>query len=363
MSWKRQRQGRDVNGHFKRTPDENIWRLVEVDEITGEVHWSGLMSVYVDDLLIAAEDGALDAATTAIEKVWAISDVEKSGEGNVVKFCGFELEEGPGGDGFLLSQKNYEQEMIQRFGIETSSEFPNFKLAEEDEFPEYAIKATDVKTAQSMAGALLWLTTRTRPDIALSVAAACRLATKNPIKSIEISTAVMRYVRGVQGGLHYGSTVPENDWGQRQQLKVQRHDRLLEVFADIAFGVGSRHRSLQGLIIYFAGLTTGRAMLALVCSMTEEPPSAIEKILYGDNSAAISMAHGTDLGIGAHQVRSSAVEEHQSGDNNAAIRSLVLGSVLLATAEGASEDKKETEDSTLLWLASIALTMMGTIYL
>eukprot|EP00435_Cladocopium_sp_Y103_P030555 s975_g7.t1 len=454
MTWKRIRDDRPLTGSFEKTPDENIWRLVEKDDITGEQHWSGLMSIYVDDLLLAAEEGALEAAAKSIEAVWTLSALEKTGEGRVIKYCGFELESAPENDGFIVSQKKYEQEMVQRFHIDKSTDFPNFRITEEDEVSVEDIKPADVKIAQSMAGALLWLTTRTRPDVALSVAIACRLATKNPIKSIEVSTAVMRYVRGVPGGLHYSSKVQENDWGKRGQLKVKRHDRLLEVYADIAYGTGSRHRSLQGLIIYFAGspvawassqrpfvtystaeselvsygegLTAGRAMLALVCSMMKEPPSAIEKILYGDNSAAISMAHGTgtsswrtrhlrvrasflkealdgvtpdglwkllhlrgtelvadgltkplhgqafarflqDLGMEVQQVLSSSSEhQHASeggGDSSAAIRALVLGSVLMSTAEGASESKTSDEDSSLLWLAGVALTTLGTIYL
>ena len=73
------------------------------------------MSVYVDDLLFAAESGALDALTTAVEKVWAISDLEKTGEGKIVKYCGFEIEAAPNNDGYVISQKKYEQEMVKRF--------------------------------------------------------------------------------------------------------------------------------------------------------------------------------------------------------------------------------------------------------
>ena len=111
----------------------------------------------------------------------------------------------------------------------------------------------------------------------------------------------------MRGGLHYSSVVPENDWGKRQQLHVKRHDRLLEVFSDIAFGVGSQHRSLQGLIAYFAGppiawasalcyvltsgsrvglvygegLNAGRAMLAMLCWMLDEQAKNFEKVLHG----------------------------------------------------------------------------------
>ena len=79
MSWRRLREGHEVEGHFVRTPDDNGWRLEEADQITGEKLWTGLMTVYVDDLLVTAEDEAATAAISAIAKVWAISEVEKAG--------------------------------------------------------------------------------------------------------------------------------------------------------------------------------------------------------------------------------------------------------------------------------------------
>ena len=327
ISWHRDRDGRAVQGAFRKTPDENVWRMEEFDEKSGESHWIGLMSVYVDDLLFTAEEGALDAAARAIEKVWAISDVEKTGEGRIVKYCGFEIEAAQdnhgNADGFVVSQRKYEQEMIQRFGIEKSSEFPHVRLCEDDDTLADDIKAEDVKTAQSMAGALLWLSTRTRPDIAMTVATACRLSTRNPQRSIEVSHAVMQYIKGVPGGLHYPKGVPRDTWGKRNQLKVERHEALIEVFSDIAFGVGSKHRSLQGLVLCLGGvpvawlssqqpfvtystaeaelvsygeaLNAGRSMEALICSMTGQDVknNSYERVIYGDNTAAIGMAHGT----------------------------------------------------------------------
>ena len=92
---------------------------------SGEIH----MSVYVDDLLFAAGEGSLDSAVATIEKVWAISEVEKTGEGRVVKYCGFEIEgvldDQGREDGFVVGQKKYEQEMIQRFGIEKATDYPH----------------------------------------------------------------------------------------------------------------------------------------------------------------------------------------------------------------------------------------------
>ena len=51
LTWTRNGSCGLMNGRFDRTKDDNVWRLEEMDE-SGHVHWSGLMSVYVDDILI-----------------------------------------------------------------------------------------------------------------------------------------------------------------------------------------------------------------------------------------------------------------------------------------------------------------------
>ena len=119
VTWRRLRHGREVEGRFIKTADENMWRMVETDVETDERHWTGLMTVYVDDLLVSAEDSAAEAALASIAKIWATSEVEKVTElGKPLKYCGFEIEVGPQGDGFLISQRMYEKEMVQKWGIE-----------------------------------------------------------------------------------------------------------------------------------------------------------------------------------------------------------------------------------------------------
>eukprot|EP00435_Cladocopium_sp_Y103_P046774 s3841_g13.t1 len=111
--------------------------------------WTGLMLVYVDDLLLVAEDETIHAATQAIAEVWALSDVEKVQDGQSIKYCGFEVAQGPERDGFMISQRKYEQEMIQRFEMDQAVQFPNFKVSEGDENPEGPIRPEDIKTAQT----------------------------------------------------------------------------------------------------------------------------------------------------------------------------------------------------------------------
>ena len=114
ISWSRLRDGIEFKGNFVKTPDENVWRLEEVNLQTGESFWAGLMSVYVDDFLVAADDVTGAAALDALSKTWSISEVEKVAVEKPIKYCGFEIETHSGGDGYMVSQKMYEQEMIQR---------------------------------------------------------------------------------------------------------------------------------------------------------------------------------------------------------------------------------------------------------
>jgi hypothetical protein len=102
----------------------------------------------------------------------------------------------------------------------------------------------------------------------MAVATACRLCTKNALKSIEVSNAIMQYVHGNQGGLHYPRGVPAETWGKRNQLKIERSGKLLEVFSDISFGAGSKHRSLQGLLVFFA---RGANWMAIIATGLRDP--------------------------------------------------------------------------------------------
>ena len=317
LKWTRQGPNGLLTGSFEKTKDENVWRLEELDE-SGYIHWNGLMSVYVDDILVTGEEFAVHGALQALSGVWTTSSVEWAGVDKPLKYCGFEISEDAKGDGFHVNQHMYEQEMLQRWNVDEGVEYPHYKVAEDQEVEE-SPDPNDVRTAQAMAGSLLWLSSRTRPDLAHGVATMSRLMTKAPVKAIQIGTTLMKYVCGNPGvGLRYTTHVPD-DWGAHGQLKVKRSDLLLEIFCDIAYSAGSGHRSVQGIVVclggqpicwqtsqqpfvthstaeaelvsYCEGLIAGKAAEALVMELTGV--TAVMKVIYGDNIAAIGLANGT----------------------------------------------------------------------
>ena len=456
QSWTRTRQGVEVTGSFVKTPEANLWRIEERETLSGQTHWTGLLTVYVDDLLLTGETETLEAAFSTLSSVWAVSEVEWATKTKPVKFCGFEILVHSQDDGLVLSQQGYEKEMIQRWGVQDVVAAPQIKITEFDEIPDDVVKPADIKTAQAIAGSLLWLSARTRPDLVFGVSTVCRLATKNPLKAIEVGQTLLSYVNGNPGGLHYPRRLQE-PWGKRDQLKVKRHDKLIEVFADISYAAGTGHRSIQGIVLFQAGapvawcssvqpfvthstaeselvsycegLVSGRALESLLASIYGESLAAntFERVLYGDNMAAISLAHGVstsswrtrhlrvrasmlhealedgsdfpggpwkllhlrgtqlvadgttkalngvafdlfveDLGLlrdGCAEALSPGGSPSNSygGMKSVAIRTMMVGSLLLTAAEAHPETSNESE-SQVLWLGGALLMAMGAFY-
>ena len=238
LRWTRSADGEDYVGRFVHSGDDNMWRLMEVNTKSGQETWAGLMSVYVDDLLVSAKPETIQAAMNAVANMWTISAVEWASTDKPLRYCGFEVLADDSGDGFQVSQKMFEQELLSRWGITESLAYPAFKVNEEDDVAASEINPVDIKSAQALTGALLWLSTRTRPDLVHGVSVMSRLVTKNPKKSLEIGYILLKYLHGNPGGMHFPSGIANGEWGARGQLKVRRHSKLLEVYADIAYAAG-----------------------------------------------------------------------------------------------------------------------------
>ena len=99
--------------------------------------------------------------------------------------------------------------------------FPQLQDWEEDFEVQGETDIRQVREAQALAGSLLWLATRSRPDLALGVAVVSRMMTRNPKKAVEVAHTLLAYVKGAPGDLHYTGQVHQI-WGARGQLKIPR---------------------------------------------------------------------------------------------------------------------------------------------
>ncbi|CAE7362962.1 RE2, partial [Symbiodinium necroappetens] len=169
--------------------DDALWL---VKSFEGEVFGgtTGILVVYVDDLAFFGPKGLCQAFIKAVQAHWKTSEPDWLGA-DPVTFCGIELT--LGSQGYRLTQRAYVQELLNRYQIENESSVPLYKWAEPD--GQDVVQAEQVREAQAITGALLWLSTRTRPDLAYVVSRCGQQATKCPEVSIGMGKQALAYLK------------------------------------------------------------------------------------------------------------------------------------------------------------------------
>ena len=126
----------------------------------------GYMIVYVDDVLMVATKEVTDSASSMVQRVWRTSNPEYSIPGGApMRFLGIEIQRLTDGT-YYLHQGSYVREVLERHagggGVAAFIRVP-------EEKEEEVLSLTRVRQAQKITGELLWLSGKTRPDIAWAV--------------------------------------------------------------------------------------------------------------------------------------------------------------------------------------------------
>ena len=158
--------------------------------------------VHVDDMLIAALDHkAAGAVKSAIAAKFDIKDL---GEARV--YLGMEITRS--GGIITLSQRTFTQEVLERFGMADSDPnitplSPGFRFQNPGESNRKPLE--DGSEFRSAVGALMYLATNTRPDIAQAVGALARHMAKPTEEHWAAAKGVLRYLAGTKEmGLYFG---------------------------------------------------------------------------------------------------------------------------------------------------------------
>ena len=195
--------------------DPAVWRLVELGK---EQRTMAMMIVYVDDAMMLGPKHVVEAMYKWItegskdDQGWKCSPLEWLGK-DPARYLGMDIRRKcvQGEVSFHISQGSYVAELLRGYPEEATK--PAQVPATKDVMPyhedcdeEEVILDEDglVKQAQKMAGELLWLVTRTRPDVGFATAHVCSAATKDPVAAIRLAKMVMRYLAATPTwGLRY----------------------------------------------------------------------------------------------------------------------------------------------------------------
>ena len=182
--------------YLKQTSVEsNLWMVLEIstDRQDQDVCIAYIL-VYVDDILIAATRKVLLAVAKALKETWKTSELCILSSSEPIRFLGLDVAVVE--DGFSLSQKGYVEEVIRAHGWDGHAKTP---IAKEDAV--FELKADDVEpspegvlSAQQLAGELLWVAQRSRPDVAYASTLASSLSTRAPLRSARIAQRAFLYL-------------------------------------------------------------------------------------------------------------------------------------------------------------------------
>ena len=217
--------GGDVFRLIQLETDAAVWKLVKDDPLKTTEEFAtiealALIIVYVDDVMFLGDKEMILVlyawVTEGVEGEqggWKCSALEFVHE-KPVRYLGMELRCKMEGKFtfFHASQGGYIEDLLREYQVEegavlkvpaTRDTMP-VEFNDEGETPDRAPSDELVRLAQKAAGELLWLSTRTRPDLSFAVCHVCSSATKRPEAALKLADLARKYLAGTRTlGLTY----------------------------------------------------------------------------------------------------------------------------------------------------------------
>ena len=181
--------------------DNQVWRIVREDG-QGEAH--GYLLVYIDDMLVNAEEKTMWGFFKWLSAKWEVDELDVMDFGHPIKFLGTELHRVPGG--VEMGQEGFINELLRSYnhcGARSKIQGPRETLILTDEEERALIEAQPVDTtgkeeiikeAQRRVGELLWLTSRSRPDLQHSVSIMSSRITRCPELVNKVGERILDYL-------------------------------------------------------------------------------------------------------------------------------------------------------------------------
>ena len=150
-----------------------------------------LMGLHVDDGLLVGPEKEVNATVRQIANRITIKDEGFLVTGKTSVFLGIELMLIPQ-KGLLLKEERYTRDLLQKYKMDDMSS-SDVVMRERKQEEEPVIEGNNPYA--SMVGALLYLATHTRPDIAFAVGVLARKMTKPTAEDLKDAIQVLMYLK------------------------------------------------------------------------------------------------------------------------------------------------------------------------
>ncbi len=273
--------------------EPNLWKIEEKEEDEEKMEVQGkrlygLMMVYVDDIFATAEKELLKKVIEAVQEEWETSTpLFVSSE--PVRFLGMEIvkekDEDTGEIRWGATQENYVKELLKKTYGGDEAKWPKKKIPMTKEVPtevQEEVKLEEIRRAQKAMGEVLWLVTRTRPDLMFTVAKLSSYVLRNPAWVLESVQQLHGYLAvTISEGVFYTKGEEKEGWEE---------DSGLEVYADASFSPGGQESHGAVVVMYHGGLLLWRSSRQATVTLSTaeaELNEMIEGLMVGESVAAI----------------------------------------------------------------------------
>ena len=294
--------------------DDSLWFITKSEIAEDDTErWHGILIIYVDDLLGFASSVILSALFDEIQKLWKLSEPEWIREEAATKFCGLEIQALQRG-GYRISQVSYLQELFARYDVTSSASAPLSNWTDPEN--EQQVQLETVRKAQALTGALLWASSKTRPDIAFAVSKLGQYAVKAPSIVIESGHQILRYLYGTADLWLEYQKPSDNSW---LDAPVPRTLNTLELYTDASHAPNGG-RSCQAMVILWGG----NVLCWESCRQPFVTLSSTEAELVAVTAGIVA---AESIGGIIEEMIESDITVSALCDNQAAVRSFAVGSL------------------------------------
>ena len=199
--------------------------------------------IYVDDFVICGSRNTIMVLAQGIQQLWETTELQLISQQQPLRFLGMEIYL-RGGEGepmsFSIAQEAYIRELLRTREISStqldriplSKDAASFAVLENDIPPN----DFDVHLAQQLTGELLWISQRSRPDLAFVTSLMSTLTTRAPSRVIAIAYKALGYLQRTQS----------------RHLTIAYDGTDLSLFCDAAYAPESG-RSHSGWSVFWGG--------------------------------------------------------------------------------------------------------------
>ena len=183
---------------FKRlTADENVWKVVKVPRMPQDQEETiAYIIVYVDDIMYLRQPSVMSTVHEWLSSDWTASSLTWASSSDGIRFLGLEVYKRK--NGHFMCQLGYLTELLRHHELSSGpgarTPCPREWLLGEVTTEQTTYEEPSLRRAQRLTGELLWLSTKSRPDIMHAVASRSSICLRDPILVEHIGLRALSYL-------------------------------------------------------------------------------------------------------------------------------------------------------------------------